>query len=130
MAKHQHHEYETALIENCLRKIGGLLQVGFGEAGASIIAENMNADGELDPMVKGHKVVAIYGFCDIRNFTDATEVMEEHVMVFVNEIAFIVHDKTSRFSGAPNKNIGDAFLIVWKPAKVPRAKECKSSLFI
>lgn len=127
MSKHQHHEYETALIENCLRKIGGLLQVGFGEAGASIIAENMNADGELDPMVRGNKVVAIYGFCDIRNFTDATEVMEEHVMVFVNEIAFIVHEKTSRFSGAPNKNIGDAFLIVWKPSTKPRAKECKSS---
>jgi class 3 adenylate cyclase len=35
-------------------------------------------------------------------------------MVFVNEIAEIVHGLVDRFSGAPNKNIGDAFLLVWK----------------
>jgi hypothetical protein len=33
------------------------------------------------------KVVAIFGFCDIRNFTDATEVLQEDVMQFVNTIA-------------------------------------------
>jgi len=31
--------------------------------------------------------MGIYGFCDIRNFTDATEILEAEVMVFVNEIA-------------------------------------------
>lgn len=31
--------------------------------------------------------MGIYGFCDIRNFTDATEILEADVMVFVNEIA-------------------------------------------
>lgn len=35
-------------------------------------------------------------------------------MVFVNEIAEIVHGIVDRFSGAANKNIGDAFLLVWK----------------
>lgn len=35
----------------------------------------------------GKKVMCIFGFCDIRNFTDATEVLEANVMVFVNEIA-------------------------------------------
>ena len=35
-------------------------------------------------------------------------------MVFVNEIADIVHGYTHRYLGCPNKNIGDAFLIVWK----------------
>ena len=42
-------------------------------------------------MVPGKKILAIFGFCDIRNFTDATEVLQEDVMVFVNEIAEIVH---------------------------------------
>lgn len=37
-------------------------------------------------------------------------------MLFVNEIADIVHGIVDRFSGAPNKNIGDAFLLVWKYA--------------
>ena len=35
-------------------------------------------------------------------------------MVFVNEIAEIVHGMVDKFSGAANKNIGDAFLLVWK----------------
>lgn len=35
-------------------------------------------------------------------------------MVFVNEIAHVVHGETHEFLGDPNKNIGDAFLLVWK----------------
>jgi len=35
-------------------------------------------------------------------------------MLFVNEIGEIVHGVVDQFSGAANKNIGDAFLLVWK----------------
>ena len=35
-------------------------------------------------------------------------------MLFVNEIGEIVHGIVDRYSGAANKNIGDAFLLVWK----------------
>ncbi len=35
-------------------------------------------------------------------------------MEFVNSIAHIVHTSVSTHGGAPNKNIGDAFLLVWK----------------
>jgi class 3 adenylate cyclase len=65
-------------------------------------------------MIPGKKVMAIYGFCDIRNFTDSTEILQEKVMIFVNEIAEIVHEITSDHCGSANKNIGDAFLLVWK----------------
>lgn len=58
--------------------------------------------------------VAIFGFCDIRNFTDLTEVLQEGVMSFVNTIAQIVHSEVHLHDGAANKNIGDAFLLVWK----------------
>lgn len=34
-------------------------------------------------------------------------------MLFVNNIADIVHTMVDRFGGAANKNIGDAFLLVW-----------------
>jgi len=47
--------------------------------------------GGVDPMMSGKKVIACFGFCDIRNFTDTTECLEEKVMVFVNEIAEIIH---------------------------------------
>lgn len=65
-------------------------------------------------MIPGKKVIAIYGFCDIRNFTDTTEVLQENVMIFVNEIAQIVHEIASENCGSANKNIGDAFLLIWK----------------
>lgn len=59
-------------------------------------------------------VHAIFGFCDIRRFTDTTEVLLEEVMVFVNTIANVVHSSADYHGGAANKNIGDAFLLVWK----------------
>lgn len=102
------------IIENAIIKIGTLLALGFGDAGSEIIASNMARSGDVDPMLPGKKKCAIYGFCDIRNFTDATEVLQEDVMIFVNNIAEIVHSMVDRFQGAANKNIGDAFLLVWK----------------
>lgn len=68
-------------------KIGSLLAVGFGEAGTELMAKNIESYGTLNVMMPGKKVMCIFGFCDIRNFTDATEVLEANVMVFVNEIA-------------------------------------------
>jgi len=105
---------ETALLENAITKIGTLLALGFGDAGAGIIAQNIAHAGDVNPMLSGEKIMAIFGFCDIRNFTDATEVLQEDVMVFVNSIADIVHDKVDKYGGSANKNIGDAFLLVWK----------------
>lgn len=56
--------------------------------------------------------VAVFGFCDIRRFTDTTEVLQEGVMEFVNVIAHLVHTAVAVRGGAANKNIGDAFLLV------------------
>ncbi|CDW84359.1 adenylate and guanylate cyclase catalytic domain protein [Stylonychia lemnae] len=105
---------ETVVLEQTIVKIGALLALGFGEAGSKIIAQNMASGGEVNPMLPGQKIIAIFGFCDIRNFTDATEVLQEGVMLFVNEIGEIVHGVVDQFSGAANKNIGDAFLLAWK----------------
>ena len=106
--------YETFVLERCITKICSLMAVGFGDAGAEIIAENMRTGGALNPMVPGKKILAIFGFCDIRQFTDATEVLQEEVMEFVNSIASVVHSEVARHGGSANKNIGDAFLLVWK----------------
>ena len=77
-------QYETEILENAINKIGQLLAVGFGEAGSQIITSNMGEEGDLNLKLSGQRVMAIFGFCDIRNFTDATEVLETQVMVFVN----------------------------------------------
>jgi class 3 adenylate cyclase len=106
---------ETAILEETIIKIGTLLALGFGEAGSEIIGTNIKrGGGEVDPMIPGKKTFCIFGFCDIHNFADCTEELQEGILVFVNEIAKIVHTKVDHFSGAANKNIGDAFLLVWK----------------
>lgn len=68
----------------------------------------------MNPMMPGQMVYAIFGFCDIRNFTDSTEILQTQVMLFVNQIAEITHSQVDKFGGSANKNIGDAFLLVWK----------------
>lgn len=90
------------------------LQIAFGEAGSEIIGKNLGADGDLNPMIAGRKMSAIFGFAIVRNFTDCTECLQEDVMVFVNTIAGIVHRAVKENEGAPNKNIGEAFLMAWR----------------
>jgi class 3 adenylate cyclase len=115
LLSHQDGPYETVILEQTIVKIGALLAQGFGEAGTKIIADNMaKTQGNVDPMIPGNKVVAIFGFCDIGSFTKLTNVLQERIIVFVNEIADIVHGTVDKFSGAANKNIGNSFLLVWK----------------
>ncbi|KDO17630.1 hypothetical protein SPRG_21851 [Saprolegnia parasitica CBS 223.65] len=124
LGKHTHVEHEdqrlakekgveTAVLEATLEKISGLMQVGFGAAGGDIIGKNMGA-GDLDPMLPGKKITSIYGFCDIRQFTDTTECLQEEVMVYVNKLGHIMHSGTHHYYGMANKNVGDAFLLSWK----------------
>mmetsp|Transcript_19317 Transcript_19317/g.32403 ORF Transcript_19317/g.32403 Transcript_19317/m.32403 type:complete len:858 (-) Transcript_19317:6061-8634(-) len=107
---------ETTLLLQTINKIGGLMRVGFGEAGASVIAKNLGEsdDHKLNLMGSGNLIHSIFGFCDVRNFTDTTECLQEEVMLFVNRIAHILHGIVVQCSGSANKNIGDAFLLTWK----------------
>lgn len=67
--------FETVILEQTIVKIGALLALGFGEAGSKVIAENMAHGGDVDPMIPGTKILAIFGFCIIRNFSEVTEVL-------------------------------------------------------
>lgn len=102
------------ILEQTIVKIGALLALGFGEAGSKVIADNMGHGGDVDPMIPGTKILAVFGFCIINQFSECTEALQEDVMLFVNEVADIVHTMVDQYSGACNKNIGEAFLLVWK----------------
>lgn len=92
-----------------------MLVLGFGEAGNSLLSKILyTKQFEIDFLSEAQYVYAIYGFCDIRNFTDATEILKEEVLLFVNAIAEVVHEEVGKSLGGANKNIGDAFLVVWK----------------
>lgn len=108
---------ETTLLLQTITKIGSLMRVGFGEAGASVIANVLgNSGGEINLIGEGNGrlIHSIFGFCDVRNFTDTTECLQEEVMLFVNRIAHILHSIVVQCQGSANKNIGDAFLLTWK----------------
>ena len=107
---------ETTIILQTITKIAGLMRIGFGEAGAEIIGRNLtnSTSSGMNVLGDGTKIDSIFGFCDIRNFTDTTECLQEEVMLFVNRIAYILHGIVVQCLGAANKNIGDAFLLSWK----------------
>lgn len=65
-------------------------------------------------MIAGKKILAIFGFVGIRFFAETTEILEESIMIFANEIAEIVHSVCDQFHGSANKNLGDCFLMVWR----------------
>jgi len=131
-AKHAAPEpMETVVLEKTIIKIGSLLALGFGEAGAEIIGQNMRGSDSaaLNAMIPGKKVDAIFGYCDIRNFSDATEALEDQIMVFVNRIASVVHSCVNDFFGNPNQNVGDAFLLVWRLSGHSELKQQKLADF-
>jgi len=106
---------ETAILLQTINKIGSLMRIGFGDAGASVIAKNLAGGGSKLNLISGGDMIhSIFGFCDVRQFTDTTECLQEEVMLFVNRIAHILHGIVVQCSGAANKNIGDAFLLTWK----------------
>jgi len=108
---------ETTLLMQTINKIGRLMKVGFGEAGTAVIADVLanSRGGQLDfTRQRGRLVRSVFGFCDIRQFTDTTECLQEEVMLFVNRIASILHSIVVQCDGSANKNIGDAFLLTWK----------------
>jgi class 3 adenylate cyclase len=106
---------ETHIIEAAINKITSLLMLGFGQAGCKIVSGFiLNPNRDIDQLIPGEKTFAIFGFCDIKGFSDVTELLVEDIMLFVNTIAEIVHQGVDEFAGATNKNIGEAFLMVWK----------------
>merc|ERR1719478_1369668 len=104
-------QLETGMLEMTILKIGSLLQVGYGECGAQIIGQNMSsADGQLNILKAGRKVIAIYGFCRINDFQETTQCLLEEVMVFVNKIGHILHTCCHLWRGSANKNMGESFM--------------------
>ena len=56
------------------------MRVGFGEAGAGIIGRNLSmvegTDATMNLLGNRRKIDAIFGFCDVRQFTDTTECLQ------------------------------------------------------
>ena len=107
---------ETSFLMSTILRIGSLMKVGFGSAGVEIIRHNLQQGQHNNMLIlnsQGSTVSCIFLFCDIRQFTDATECLQEEVFVFTNRIAAVVHSICHSYGGSANKNVGDAFLVSW-----------------
>mmetsp|Transcript_1915 Transcript_1915/g.3912 ORF Transcript_1915/g.3912 Transcript_1915/m.3912 type:complete len:1351 (-) Transcript_1915:236-4288(-) len=119
---------ETNHLMKTIETIANLLEVGFGFAGVEIIRSNLEQGNSKNIYFRqnGKEVLRIFLFCDVRQFTDTTEIMKHEIFFFVNKIAEVVHSICHSLEGAANKNIGDAFLITWSLAEEDPSKQ-KSS---
>jgi len=107
---------ETVILEKTIIKLGSLLALGFGEAGANIISHNMKGSDSagVNAILPGMKVDCVIGLCRVLDFGTATEVLQGRIMTFVNQIAEIIHGVVDEFHGSPNKNSGEQFLVIWR----------------
>eukprot|EP01022_Parablepharisma_sp_SALTPOND_P033473 TRINITY_DN88809_c2_g1_i1.p2 TRINITY_DN88809_c2_g1~~TRINITY_DN88809_c2_g1_i1.p2 ORF type:complete len:477 (-),score=30.94 TRINITY_DN88809_c2_g1_i1:799-2229(-) len=106
---------KTRVLQQVLLKIAKLLQMGYGKLGAKIVRENMlSGEGEVNIMVPGVKIQAIFLICRINRFAEVTDALQEETTVFVNKFAKLVHDCAEYWGGSANKNTGEVFLITWK----------------
>lgn len=106
---------ETVILEKTIVKLGSLLALGLGEAGANIICSYMEGRSSGNfATAGGERIECVVGVARVRHFSTATEVLKGNIVRFVNQIAEIVHSIVCEYHGAPNKNDGEMFLIIWR----------------
>ncbi len=106
---------ETDILEKTIIRISGLLALGFGEAGAAIVAHNMKStDPSINVMLPGKRVDAVFVSIRITNFSTISAVLKDKVVIFINRVAEIVHGVGNEFHGVPNKSDGESSLMIWR----------------
>jgi class 3 adenylate cyclase len=115
--------FETTQLINAITKIADLLRKCWGVAGADIISTNLaTQEGALtevfNPTVPGKSVYALFGFAAINEFSHMIHNLGPDVMILINDVANVLHDEVFRWgygdSGQCNKNLGGAFLMVFR----------------
>ena len=89
--------------------------MAYGQLGAVIIKENVSAgDGIPEIMIPGRRIDVIFMSIKIKDFVPISEIMKESITILLNKIIHIIHGTADKWSGSPNKNDGDKYLITWK----------------
>jgi len=121
--KDQLGNYETEKLITAIAKITDLLRKCWGVAGAGIISSNLarTPDGKtvvFNPLVPGKLVYALFGFAGINEFSKQLRALDQEVINLINDVAKVIHEEVYRWgygdSGQCNKNLGGAFLMVYR----------------
>ena len=122
-SQHELGSFETEQLITAVAKITDLLRKCWGVAGADIISTNLaTREGALtevfNPTVPGQSVYALFGFAAIGGFDNALRNLGGDVMPLINDVAAVLHGEVFRWgfgdSGQCNKNLGGAFLMVFR----------------
>lgn len=54
-------QFETKILENSIQKLCNLLVIGVGDAGKKIIVNNISKNSDIETLLNGNKVSAIFG---------------------------------------------------------------------
>jgi len=106
---------ETAILDKTITKLASLLAMGLGENGSNILAKSLkdNLEQEINPLSDGQKIVAIYSFCEIQDYYEIFRILNEDYLIFLNDLAEIIHEIAEENFGLADKNLGNAFSLVW-----------------
>jgi hypothetical protein len=122
-AKDRLGNYETEQLITTISKITDLLRKCWGVAGAGIISTNLARQGDgfttgFNPCVPGKSVYALFGFAAIKGFDHQLRSLGGDIMILINDVAAVLHGEVFRWgfgnSGQCNKNLGAAFLMVFR----------------
>lgn len=105
---------EIRVLENAFSKIGVMLALVYGSAGSELITSCIKQEGDFTLQIKTQEVLAIFSFVHISHFDDLLASLNNKILVYINQIARLVHSQSEKYMGSVNKNLGDAFLLVWK----------------
>eukprot|EP00984_Skeletonema_dohrnii_P000113 scaffold35_cov117-Skeletonema_dohrnii-CCMP3373.AAC.6 len=124
--------FETDALINTVTKITDLMRRCWGVAGANIISANLarqegGLSSSFNPTVPGEAAYALFAFIGINNFDSHLNALRDEIMILINDIAAVLHEEVYRWgyedSGQCNKNLGGAFLMVYKIGAVKEVIE-------
>ena len=106
---------KTVVLEKTINKISNLLQRGFGELGARVVAQYLTRNEDfMDIMMPGQRIEMIFSVVRIKQFSETTDCLQDEIIVFVNKIVKIIHEVGTKWDAEPAKNFGDKYLLIWK----------------
>lgn len=108
-------EIKTVELQKTIYRLGKLIQMSYGELGTAIIRENWaSGNGQLDIMIPGLKLSAIFCVVTLKNYVEVTDIIQEESTLFLNQIVTILHGCARKWDGWANKQEGDQFVLSWK----------------
>ena len=108
-------ESDHGRLEATLLKLGSLLTVSLGEAGAESIT--LSLSGNSFGSFSRRRIRAVFCFIDIDNFNTLTEILQDRTILLVNSVAEIVHGLVDEFNGfVCRNNVGTSggFFLIWR----------------